>query len=169
MEKQPLTNRWILNASPLIVLARIKLADLFIQLADEVIIPRAVVDEIHDGPEGDLARQFLDSGILPIIDSPSPPPALLAWDLGAGETAVLSYAMTNVGWIAILDDIAARKCARSFSIPIKGTLGVVLMARQRGLIPSAANTLRELRNNGLWLDEHLVQEALRQTVNESWI
>ena len=169
MEKQLLTNRWILNASPLIVLARVKLADLFLQLADEIIIPRAVVNEIHDGPEGDLARQFLDSGILTIVDAPSPPPALLAWDLGAGETAVISYVMANAGWVAILDDKAARKCARSFSVSIKGTLGVVLMARQQNLIPSAANTLRELQKIGFWFDERLVREALRQTVNESWI
>jgi predicted nucleic acid-binding protein len=49
----------------------------------------------------------------------------MAWDLGAGETAVLSYALANSGWTAVVDDNAARKCARSFAISAKGTLAVV--------------------------------------------
>ena len=69
-------------------------------------------------------------------------PEILAWDLGKGETAVLSYALTNPGWTAIIDDRAARKCAMSFSIPIKGTLAVVILAKKHGLVDSAADVLR---------------------------
>jgi predicted nucleic acid-binding protein len=150
------------------VLARIGLADLFAKLADEVVIPKAVANEIHDGPEGDLAKHYLDRGYLKVVATPLPTSNLLAWDLGAGETAVLSYCMVNSGWVAVIDDKAARKCARSLAIPIKGTVGVVIMARQKDLIQSAAGTLRELRNNGFWFDDRLVRDALRQTVDESW-
>jgi predicted nucleic acid-binding protein len=76
--------------------------------------------------------------------------------------------MKNSGWVAVLDDKAARKCARSYSIHIKGTIGIVILARQHDLISSASDVLRELRSNGLWFNDLLVREALKQTVNEDW-
>jgi predicted nucleic acid-binding protein len=88
--------------------------------------------------------------------------------LGAGETAVLSLAASEPNWIAILDDAAARKCARSFSIEIKGTLAVVIMARQRGLVLSAADLIRALQNVGYRIDNRLVREVLDRTVGETW-
>jgi predicted nucleic acid-binding protein len=76
--------------------------------------------------------------------------------------------MANPGWTAILDDGEARKCARAFSVPVKGTLAVVLLAKQRGLISSAARVLQQLLDIGFRLDEHIVRDALEQTLNETW-
>jgi predicted nucleic acid-binding protein len=83
------------------------------------------------------------------------------WVLNASPLIVLAQ-------INQIDDKAARKCARSFSIRVKGTLGVIILARQRGLIPSAADLLRELRRNGFRLDDRLIRETLRRTVGEAW-
>jgi len=44
--------RWVLNASPLIVLAHIGREDLLFALADEVVVPRAVALEIQEGGRG---------------------------------------------------------------------------------------------------------------------
>jgi predicted nucleic acid-binding protein len=162
------TERWVLNASPLIVLSKIGQAHLFTELAESV-VPNAVVAEIMAGPEDDPARQFMrEHGRLKIIETASVPAELLAWDLGAGETAVLAYALANPGWTAILDDNAARKCDRSFSVPVKGTLAVVITARQEGLIPSAAGVLHQLQAHDFRIKEDIVREALRLTVNETW-
>lgn len=159
---------WVLNASPLIVLARIGQAELVTKLAEEVVVPRAVATEIRAGPAEDPARHYLETGHLPIVDVPAPPANLLAWDLGRGETAVLAYALANPGCVAIVDDKIARKCARSFSISLKGTLGVILLARQQGVVPSATDLLRQLRRIGFRLDDQLIEEALRTVVGEEW-
>ena len=103
-----------------------------------------------------------------MIEVSAIPAELLAWDLGAGETGVLAYALAHSGSIAILDDGAARRCARSLSIPVKGTLGIILLARQRNIIPSAAEVLRILRANGFRLDDSVIAEALYATVGETW-
>lgn len=161
--------RWVLNASPLIVLAKIGREDLIFAQADEVVVPRAVATEIEAGPAEDRARQVLSAGRLAIVDTPPPTAELLAWDLGSGETAVLSFALSGVRWTAILDDAAARKCAQSLSIRVKGTLALVLMAQQRGLIPSAAEVLRSLRASGFRIDDQTIRDALRRTVNEEWL
>ena len=117
-----MAENWILNASPLIVLARIGREDLIFDQADQVVVPRAVATEIEAGPVHDQGRQLLMAGQFTVIDTPSPSPELLSWDLGSGETAVLSLAMAETNWTAILDDAAARKCALSFSISVKETL-----------------------------------------------
>jgi len=161
------TERWVLNASPLIALARIGQEHLFRALADELVIPRAVATEIESGPANDPARQMIVSGEWTIVEV-VPVPEVVAWDLGTGETAVLSYALREPGWTVVLDDAAARKCARSFGLRLKGTLAVIILARQRGLIFSAADVLRSLLNIGFRLDENVIREALYRTVGERW-
>jgi predicted nucleic acid-binding protein len=159
-------DRWVLNASPLIILAAVGYEHLIRQLADEVIMPRPVAEEVLAGPLDDPARQQIVAGEWLIDDAPAPVPELLAWDLGAGETAVISYALAHPGWTAILDDGAARRCARAFSVPLKGALGIVLLARRRGLISDAGSVLRALRLHGFRLDDDLINAALRELGEE---
>jgi predicted nucleic acid-binding protein len=161
------TERWILNSSPLIALGRIGYTDLFSKLSTDIAIPRAVADEIKAGPTDDRAYRALLDYAHCIVDT-NLSPEVLAWDLGAGETAVISYALTQPGWKVILDDAMARKCARSFELQTKGTLAVVIMAKQRGLIPSATDVLHSLLKAEFRLDEEVIREALLRTVGEVW-
>lgn len=163
-----MAERWVVNASPLILLAKVSHAHLLPALVAEVVVPQAVAAEIEAGPPDDPARAWLSSRLLPVVTAPALPAKLLAWDLGSGETAVMAYALANPGYIAIVDDNAARQCARSFGIPVKGTLAVVIQARQRDLIPSAADLIRQLQGHGYRIDESIVRVALAQTVDEPW-
>jgi hypothetical protein len=79
-----MAERWVLNASPLILLAKINHQHLITKLASDVVIPEAVTIEINAGPIDDPARLFLNTSPFPMIASP-PHPTILAWDLGAGE------------------------------------------------------------------------------------
>jgi predicted nucleic acid-binding protein len=105
--------------------------------------------------------------MFPVIEC-APAEEIIAWDLGKGETAVLSFTLRNEGWTAVLDDQAARRCARSFAIPLRGALGVVILAKQEGLIPSATNVLRALQDAGMRLDSRILRDALARFVGESW-
>lgn len=160
--------QWVVNASPLILLARVGREDLLRDLPDRVVVPWAVAAEINAGPEDDPARHALARGQFQIVDTPAPLTEILTWDLGAGETAVLSLAASEPNWTAILDDAAARKCALSFSIGIKGTRAVVILAKRRGLVTSAADLIRALQSVGYRIDNRLVREALSRTVGETW-
>lgn len=163
-----MAERWVVNASPLIVMAKIGHAQLLSALADEIVVPQTVVDEINAGPADDPARTWLSACPLPVVTISRTPAGLLAWDLGAGETAVMAHALANSGWTAILDDNAARKCARSFGIPTKGTLAVIIMAKQKGLISSAAEMIRQLQQHNYRIQESIVRDALARTVDEVW-
>lgn len=157
-----MVERWILNASPLIVLANTGYEGLIRQLASEFVVPRAVAIEILAGPVDDRARLQIAGGEWPVDEAPRASEELQTWDLGAGETAVLSYAIAHPGWTAILDDGAARRCARTFSVQVKGSLGIVLMTKKQGLIDSAASVLETLRQRGFRLDEKLISAALKE-------
>ena len=131
-------------------------------------VPDAVADETKAGPENDPASLAIETGMFQLSATREPTTELAAWDLGLGETAVLSYALENPDWTAILDDGAARKCAVTFGIRVKGTLAIVILAKRRRLIPSAKQTLRTLQETGLRLDEKTIRQVLKETVGEDW-
>ena len=87
---------WVVNASPVICLAKAGFLDLLLKLPDEKIIPGTVMEEIHAGQTGDPAQAALSSGMFTVMEVPAKP-EILAWDLGKGESAVLSYALSNPG------------------------------------------------------------------------
>ena len=163
-----MSDRWVLNASPLIVFGKIGRLELFSQLAAEIVVPRGVAQEILAGPENDAARVAIEANMFQLVDVQEPTPELAAWDLGLGETAVLSFALEHPGWIAILDDGAARKCAITFGIKVKGSLAIVILARKRGLIPQAKQILHTMQEVGLRLDERTIRQVLKETLNEDW-
>jgi predicted nucleic acid-binding protein len=158
----------VVNASPVIALARVGQVELLTLLPERVIIPQTVAQELRNAPEDDPARRVVESGRLKIVKTSTPPPEILAWDLGKGETAVLSYANAHPGWVSILDDGAARRCARSLSLAFMGTLSVVILAKQQGLIESAAQVLYDLRSNGFHIEDAIIRDALARTVKETW-
>jgi len=158
----------VVNASPVIALARVGQVELLMRLPEQVVIPQADAQELRNAPKDDPARRVVESGLFKIVRTPAPSPEILAWDLGKGETAVLSYAHAHPGWVSILDDGAARRCARSLSLTFMGTLSVVILAKQQGMIESAAQVLYNLRSNGFRLDDNVIREALARTVKETW-
>lgn len=163
-----MSEKWVVNASPLIVLGKIGQINLLNSLAKEIVVPSAVAEEIKAGSENDSAKLAFETGNFNIVTTPSPNNELVAWDLGAGETSVLSFALENSEWTAIIDDRAARKCAISFNIPIKGSLAIVVLAKKRGVIPSAKSLLHAMQDAGLRLDDALIRKVLKETVNEDW-
>jgi predicted nucleic acid-binding protein len=88
------------------------------------------------------------------------PDVIREWDLGPGESAVLAYALNNPGTPAILDDLAGRRCAETLGLPLRGTVGLVLRAKQSGAISSALETFALLKSNGMYLSDHVINQVL---------
>ena len=162
----------VVDSSPILVLARIGRLSLLSQLAHEVVIPSQVVDEILAGPSEDPAREALQQGWGHRMIVSSYDTSIQEWSLGAGESAVLTIALAPFDERhparAVLDDDAARACARALRIPVIGTLGIILSARKHGLIPLAAPVIHALRNAGLYLDDATISKALRTVTGEVW-
>lgn len=133
-------DRLLVNASPLIFLARVAGIDWLTRLANPpLLVPRAVIEEVHAGAGGGAGGERIvgmlaeDSRFM--VPDDVPVPGLIgSWDLGRGESQVLAHAQASAGHRVVLDDLAARSCARNLGIAMIGTLGVVLIARRHGLI-----------------------------------
>jgi predicted nucleic acid-binding protein len=81
-------------------------------------------------------------------------------DLDRGEAEVLALALEQQADLVILDERLARHHARRLGLPLTGTLGVLLRAKQQGLVPSVRILVDELQRSGIWLSARVVDEAL---------
>jgi len=140
---------WVVNASPLIALGRVGQIELLPQLCEELIIPEGVAREIESCPLGDPAALWLrDRGPSSVVPVRVLEPAVIEWDMGVGESQVLSLCCRQVGAEAILDDRAARRCAALLHVPVRGTLSVLVVAKRRGLIPAVRPVIDDLIADG---------------------
>ena len=63
--------------------------------------------------------------------------------------------------LVIIDERLARRHAERIGLTLTGTLGVLLRAKERGLVSTVAPLIDQLRHGGIWLSEVVVAEALR--------
>jgi len=154
--------KWIVDASPLILLAKIDQIHRITRLPDALAIPAPVAEEIQAGLKDDPARGWLlHSGSEYVQPVPTVEPEVAAWDLGRGERAALSLAYRKPTWTVIVDDLAARRCARALSIPFSGTIGVILAAKHEKVISEVDPLLYDLIRAGLRISEDVITQARR--------
>jgi len=60
-----------------------------------------------------------------------------------------------------MDEKLGRRYAAQVNVPVTGTVGVLLKAKERGFITAVAPLLRELRNKSSWINDNLFEKALR--------
>ncbi len=125
------------NASPLIALEQIGQLPLLEQLFGQVFVPPAVAREV--APSVTLPDwtqvQVLTQAVGPLI---------LGASLGAGESEAISLALEINARLVILDDRPARRLAHALRLPVIGTLGILLTAKQRNLLSAVRPCLDAL-------------------------
>lgn len=88
--------RWVLNASPLILLGKLRRLDIVEALASSVVVPESVVREVRTGLRKDeTGSATLDwASARQVADVPLPV-AIASWDLGAGESQVIAHCLAG--------------------------------------------------------------------------
>lgn len=153
----------ICNTSPLQYLHQIGQLDLLPQLSGQIIVPSAVAAELAEG-----RRRGVDVPVpetFPWADVRVPAServVRLVADLGPGETAVLLLALECADPVVILDDGLARRHAEVLGIPLTGTLGILLDAKQRGLVSSVTPLIDDLQRLGFRLSARTREIVLRR-------
>lgn len=151
----------VVNASPLIHLAEAGRLDLLRDAGANIWVPEPVAREIRAfGVEDLTARALAELAWLSVRPAPAVSEDIMTWDLGPGESSVLALARANPGSVAVMDDLAARRCAQALGIALRGTVGLVLLAKRVGRISSARPVIETLRERGMFLSDALVEEAL---------
>ena len=135
----------VINSSPLILLFEAELEFILPKIFSEIIVPDSVWKEVCESSEDDRASKE-----MPVVSwlkrvNVSPESDIVSWDLGKGETSVLSFSIINRDYIVVIDDKMARKCAEVYDIKLIGTGGLMVLAKKRGLIKSIAEPIDKLK------------------------
>jgi predicted nucleic acid-binding protein len=88
-------------------------------------------------------------------------PLVAAWDLGLGESHVLTLCRKLPDAEAILDGRAARNCAAGLGIRVRGTVALIVLAKRKGVIARAKPLLDGLMEHGIRIDASVIGAALR--------
>ena len=156
-----MSKSWVINASPIILLGKADLLKTISSLAEKWIIPDGVLNEVlaKRPIEPYLAALASDSEVVRETVS-NIHPSIAAWDLGQGESQVLTFALRETPMGVVLDDLQARKCAELFDIPLIGTLGLIVLAKRKGLIALAKPFIERLVAVGLYINSDILDRIL---------
>ena len=152
----------ILNSSPVIHLTvALGGLDTLPMLYGRVLVPEPVLQELEAGAElDDTARRLRTVPGMEVYALANGVSTLLAGELDFGEAAVIQLALDVSGATVVLDDLKARRVARRSSIPMTGSLGVLLHAKGRGKLASVAQAVERIRRHGGWLASDVVERVL---------
>jgi predicted nucleic acid-binding protein len=131
-------------------------------LIGEVIVPWEVCQELAAGHAKDATWQEIQSlpGLHHRLKAIAIHP-LLAAQLDIGEAAVIQTALDAVCDAVILDDLKARRIAQTLGLQVTGTLGILLQAKQTGLLPSVKVAIAKLEKQGMWIAPALYAKAVQ--------
>ena len=151
----------ISNTTPILSLLKIDKLDILKELYGQVIIPNAVYQEIEDGKHKEYYKDLtkIDWLIIQKITDENSRDYFV--DLDDGEAEVLILAKELNADLVILDEILGRRYAKVLEYKLTGTLGVLLKAKEKGIIKSLKVLLFELTKKGTWLNPKLIKEVLR--------
>ncbi len=151
----------ISNNTALVALWVLGRLDLLQQLYGEVLIPEAVYEEFL-ATERALRQAALENApwIKPTRLA-SPQRARVYIGLDQGEAEVLALAEERAARLVIIDEFRGRRYAQRLELTLTGTLGLLLLAKEHGLVATVAPLLAELQEAGLYLDPDLAARVLR--------
>ena len=142
----------IIDTSALIALERINLLDLLCQMYSQVVLPESVIGEFGTVSLPCVSIRKVESNLLKLL--------VKDLNLGRGEGDVIALA-SQTGAKVILDDSKARRLAENMGLKVSGTIGVLMKAERLGLIESAYDKVRELREKGFYVSNELLEDMAR--------
>ncbi len=151
------------NTSPLTNLAAIGQFSLLQALFGQIAVPAAVVNELSDGGvnwPGATEVATATWAVSHTISNRSLVDALRL-DLDYGESETIGLALELNADLVLLDEQAARYAAQYFNLRVMGVVGILLRAKQAGLLPNVHPPLVALRQQaGFYLSEAVYRHAL---------
>jgi predicted nucleic acid-binding protein len=152
----------ISDASPIIGLAMCKKLDVLQSLFETVYIPLAVYDELNvpGKPEFDAIAEWSKGKVVhannvPLINA-------LRVNLDPGESEAIALYWEKQADYLLIDEKRGRSIARSGGIKIVGTAGLLLLAKERSLIPAIKPSLDILIRNDFRISDLLYRQLLQK-------
>lgn len=152
----------IVNSTPLIALCHVNQLTVLKKLYGEIIIPKAVYDEISV-KEDSVCRKTVDESLdwIHVREIQNiMAKAMFKSQLHDGEVEVMILAKEQGADVVIIDDQNAKKYAKYLELPVTGTLGVLIKAKQEGYISELKPILEVMVQNGIYIKTSLIEYCL---------
>ena len=154
----------VIDASCLITLAKIGRLKLLHELAEQVVVPDAVYNEVVGRGAGRpghaevaeaswISRRTVRDHT--VVDG-------LAIELGHGESEAIVLARELKADFVIIDDARARQIAELEGVRGIGLLGLLLTAKERGVVEAVTPILNEMIKAGFYIGDVVCRNVIRQ-------
>jgi predicted nucleic acid-binding protein len=150
------------NSSPLIALGRIQRLDLMPALFPGIVVPTAVYQEVVVQGASQPGASTLGNAawlrVQPVQHTNSVRYLLATLEQGEAEAIVLAQEL-QANWL-LLDEIKARTAARQLGLRVIGVAGILVLAKQQGLIPTVRPLLDSLLIHHFRISIRVIHAAL---------
>ncbi len=144
----------IADTSCLIILQRIDSLELLQKLFHNIVVTPQVAKEYRLSlPDWVLVKSFKNQDLFLQLQS----------QVDLGEASAIVLATETADSLTILDDFKAREAAKKLGLEITGTLGIIIKAKERGIVTEVKPILNSLLEAGFRLDNKIYAEILKMT------
>lgn len=151
----------VVNSTPLVAFWAIGRLDILRSLYGEIMIPPAVREEFLSTEKETRRKTLKDEAWIRVVKLKNPNRAGAFASLDEGEAQVLALAEEQNASLVLIDERKARRYAERLKLPLSGTLGVLLLAKEEQLISAVSPLLKALLEAGLYLHDDLVEQVLK--------
>ncbi len=141
----------IVDTSCLIILSKIKELYLLKLLYEEILITDVVAKEFNK-PLPDWIT------VCPIKFNEKE--FLFEKRIDKGEASVIILALERSNSTIIIDDFKGRALAKELGIKVTGTIGIIISAKNKKLIPSIKPILEKIKETNFYISKELENEAV---------
>lgn len=151
------------NTTPLVAMAMTERFDLLRRIFGHIHIPQALYQEVvEEGRDRFGAREVAEATWIHVAEAQD---GLAVAELedqldrGESEAIVLAQEM-GASWV-LVDERLARRKLESLGIRTIGSLGILLKAKEAGLIEAVQPEIKKLRERGFRLSRRVYDEVLQ--------
>jgi predicted nucleic acid-binding protein len=155
---------FVSDSSPIVGLAAIKQLHLLRELYGRFVIPQAVYEEIVAGVDEPGAEEVKTVDWIEIQSVANRVAVtVLQLELDLGEAEAITLATELNADVLLVDERKGRAVATRLGLPVVGVLGVLVEAKQRGLVPALKPLVDDLViNAGFRLRTSLYTRVLKE-------
>lgn len=135
----------ISDTTPIITLSKIKRLDLLQKLFENIMIPKAVYNELTSNIQfQNEAEAIMNAKYIKVVDVHDEKSVELlrrATGLDLGESEAIIYTDDCKAELLLIDEVKGRKVAKQMGLSVMGTVGILMSAYEEKLI--SADEIRE--------------------------
>lgn len=141
----------ICDTSSLILFEKINRLDLLWHCYKNVYVTPEIVAEFGDSLPGWIKVKEVKSKVLK---------QTLNQSLGAGESSAIALYFEIENALVAVDDLKARRIAKSLNLKITGSLGILVKAKEAGYIEKLKPILQEVEQTDFRISANIIEKIL---------